>query len=39
MGRFLPHTSVPLVTLARSAGRIELPDRIELVEASQWFLQ
>jgi hypothetical protein len=34
-----PHASLHLVTLARPAGRIELPDRIEMVGGSQWFLQ
>jgi hypothetical protein len=33
-----PHATLHLVTLARPAGRIELPDNVELAEASQWFL-
>lgn len=34
-----PHASLHLVTLARPAGRIHMPDSIELAEASVWLLQ
>jgi predicted AAA+ superfamily ATPase len=34
-----PHASLHLVTLARPAGRIHMPDSIEIAEASDWLLQ
>jgi predicted AAA+ superfamily ATPase len=33
-----PNASLQLVTLARPAGHALLPDNVEMVEASQWFL-
>jgi hypothetical protein len=37
--KIYPHASLHLVTLARPAGLINMPDRIEMVEAGQWLLR